>query len=55
MSHVKHLDNRLRKAHDVHGDGHGICKGEDKSDGASELRPQTPGDQIIRSSCDTEV
>lgn len=55
MSHIKHLDNGLREAHDVHGDGHGIGKGKDKPDGASEFRPQTPRDQIIRSSCDTQV
>lgn len=53
MSYVKHLDNGLREAHDIHGNGHSIGKGEDKADGASELWPQTPGDQIIRSSCDT--
>lgn len=55
MSHVEHLNNGLREAHDVHGHGHGIGKGEDKSDGASELWSETPGDQIIRSSCDTQV
>lgn len=46
-SHVKHLDNGLREAHDVHGHGYGVGEGKDETNGAPELGPQTPGDEII--------
>lgn len=44
ISHVKHLDDGLCEAHDVHGDSYGVGEGKDETNGAAELRPQAPGD-----------
>lgn len=49
LSHAEHLHDRLREAHDVHGHGHGVGEGEDEANGASELRPQASGDQVVGS------
>lgn len=53
VSHIEHLDDRLRKAYHIHGDGYSVGEGEDEADGASKLRPQAPGDQVVRSSWTT--
>lgn len=50
IPHIKHLNDCLCEAYDVHGHSHGVGKGEDETDGASELRPKAPGDQVVRSS-----
>lgn len=50
ISHIKHLDDCLREAYDIHGHSHGVGKCKDETDRASELRPQAPGDQVVSSS-----
>lgn len=50
ISHIKHLDDCLCKAYDVHSHRHSVGEGKDEPDGASKLRPQAPGDQVVCSS-----
>lgn len=50
ISHIKHLNDCLCKAYDIHGHSYCIGEGKDKTDRASKLRPQAPGDQVVRSS-----
>lgn len=50
IPYIKHLNDRLCEAYDVHGHRHGVGEGKDETDGASELWPQAPGDQVVRPS-----
>lgn len=47
IPHVKHFNDRLGKAHDIHGHCHGIGKCKDETNGASKLWAQASGDEIV--------
>ena len=48
LSYIQHLHNRLSKTDHIHCHGHSVGEGKDQANGASELWPQTPGDQVVR-------
>lgn len=47
--YLEYLHHSFSKPNDIHGHGHGVGERKDQTDGAAELRTQTAGNEVIRS------